>query len=343
MSSVNGSIFINPLLTGAAIGAVAPLNLVCAQAGIFTPTRGNKTGTFLVRSLGDYMGDADDAYVALEADYKGTDTTDLSTGTFELKAWKKYEFVSAALQAFSQVPGDHVKEAGVVLGRRAGFFAERKLRSTLFNASNFTAANVSDLGGGGVKWSNYVAARPDVDIRKAMIAFKNASNTTAVDMVIAEDVLDAYAMCLASQNLIVTTSGAGNAQLLNQEQAIQRLRTMHGLNVMVGRSRYNTAAPGLTVSGSYIWTDGFWIGILAGPPGIQGESGIVLSPRAVAGFSHMMEGTGLTLDGVSLPVAVSQTMQEPPKNRGTVVAAEMYIDVKLLSGTFGYYVKECVA
>lgn len=342
---LDSTVFVSPILASDAIGAAQELKLVVNTPGLITPVGRQKKGTIIVRGIADFMGEAELNWSAINGDYTLTTTTDPSTKTFDLKAWKRYDFVSAADEAFSQMPGPLVKDAAMGLGRKGSLFCERQLAATLFNASNYgTSALTALTNGGGVQWSTPSTAKPDSDIKAAIVEYREQSNGDPQDLVISQTSLDAYCLCLQAQGVVFVTSGMANAELLVEDAAIARIRRLHKVNVIVGNARYNSAAAGLALSGAYVWGKGFWLGNLVGPRGIETDGGVMLSARAVGVFSGSMVDTGgLDVSAANIPIGMTQTFQLPPKNKGTVIAADAFLDFVSLSSLFGYYVSAVTA
>jgi hypothetical protein len=335
-------------LFSAAIGAISKLRLVCAAIGpIQVPSgQGRQTGTIFVANTVEFDGGPQTSETGLEADYPLLPGNLDTTVTYTLKEHKHYDRVLDRHERWNQGTGPLALKAGVRIGRKLGKDMERALATVLFSTSNFNNSAVVDLGGGGVQWSTFSTAKPDLDIKKALIAFREQSEVDATHIVIGRQALDAYASCLYSMDVQVVTSGGATGQALTEEAAVQRIERLHNVKVLVGAERYNSAAPGLSKSGAYIWGKGFWVGCLGDVENASmTDAGLSLDARAVAVVVDAEAGSasGLDMSGAALPINIEANAQLPPKAKATIVSGEAYWDVVLCKAELGYYVTAVVA
>lgn len=334
-------------LFGAAIGAISQLSLVCAQLAIPVPSgNGRQTGTMFVANTVEFDGGPQSSSTGLEADYPLLPGNRDTTVTYTLQEHKHHDVVLDRHEKWNQGTGPLARKAAVRIGRKLGKDMERELAGVLFSTSNFTNAALVDVGGGGVQWSTYSTAKPDLDIKKALTAFLEQSEVEATHLVIGKQALDAYSSCLYSMGVMLVTSGAAQGTPLTREAAIARIEELHNVKVLVGSERYNSAAPGLTKSGAYIWGKSFWVGCLGDAENASmTDAGLSLDARAVALVVDQEAGSasGLDMSGAPLPVNIESFPQVPPKAKGTVIAGEGYWQVVLCKAELGYLVTAVVA
>lgn len=334
-------------LFASAIGAISKLNLVCAAIALPVPSgNGRQTGTIFVANTVEFDGGPQSSATGLEADYPLLPGNRDTTTTYTLQEHKHHDVVLDRHEKWNQGTGPLARKAAVRIGRKLGKDMERDLAAVLFNTSNFTNAALVDVGGGGVQWSTYSTAKPDLDIKKVLITFFEQSEVEATHLVLGRQVLDAYASCLYSMGIQLVTSGAALGTQLSREAAVQRIQDLHNVQVIVGSERYNSAAPGLTKSGAYIWGKGFWVGCLGDAENASmTDAGLSLDARAVALLVDREAGaaSGLDMSGAMLPVNIAAFPQNPPKAKGTVIAGEAYWHAVLCKAELGYYVTAVVA
>lgn len=338
---------VSPILSGIAIGAIQPLRLVCAQVGVtqvdVMSGKATRNGTVFVQDSADWMGGPETDHTAIGGDYPMMEARAKSTVTYALEEYKRAAFVADAHERFSQVPGSLVSENAAMVGRYLALQFERRCASLFFSTGNWPDAALVDIGGGGVQWSTPSTAKCDSDIDAAKVTARETAYGLEPDtIIIGQQALDAYRRCVQAQGIAVVTSGAAQGNILTESQAVDRIASLHGLRVIVGSARYNSAAPGLAASGAYIWGKSFWIGCLGGGAGAATGSGVVVTPRAALLLADTM-GSPLNLGGVTLPMVADQTLQLPPKAKGTVVSAECYTDEIVTDANLGYLVTAVVA
>lgn len=338
---------INPILSGVAIGAAQKLDLAVAKIGV-TPVdtvngKVSRVGTIFVQDSATLLGGPQTDQTAIGGDYPMLEQGAKSTVTYRLEEYKTAGFVADAHEKFSQVPGSLTQETAAQVGRFLALKLEKRCADMFLSTSLWPDAALVDIGGGGVQWSTNSTAKPDTDIDVLKQTVREQAYGADPDTIImGEQVFRHYCRCLQAQGVALVTSGAARADILSTEAAVRRIEELHGLRLIVGRARYNSAAPGLAASGAYIWGKSIWMGVLGGGLGSETDSGMVLTPRAAVVLADT-SGSPLNLAGVTLPISVSQNMQVPPKAKGTVIAAECYTDEVVCDANLGYLVTAAVA
>jgi hypothetical protein len=328
-----------------AIGAVQQLDLVVAKVGATPIPTGNgrQAGKIIVANTDEFMGSPEGSETALDSDYPMMEGKTDTTVSYSLKEHKRARLVLDRHEKWNQGKGPLKSAAAAQVGRFLGLKMESNLATVLFTTGNWTNAAVADLGGGGVQWSTYSTAVCDLDLDIMLQRHREKANCEATDIVMGQQVFDAYRRCLSTQGLRVVTSGAGQAEMLTAEEAKSRIEARHNVRLHVGSARHNTAAPGLTKVGAYIWGKSVWVGNLSPTPGELSDAGVILERRAVAVVVDNQETTGLDFGGATLPINITATMQEPPKARGTVIAGEAYWDIVITDSSLGQLYTAAVA
>lgn len=346
MPSLNSVNVVSPLLSGAAIGAAQQLSLVASGLPQARVPAQSYHGQVFIESSGSYMGSPQNLKTSLSADYPLTQAGDPTVVSFSCEEYKLASaIVPDKLLERSQFPADLLSREAAAIGRKLALDMESRVANLFFSAGNWPDSALAALGGGGIQWSNYTTAKPDLDIDVAMVlARESAYGRNPDTIILGQQVIDAYRRCLQAQGVAVVGSGAARADILTEADAISRIESLFGLKVLIGSARANTAAPGLAVSGSYIWGKSFWIGCLQDTDAAVAGSDVMVRP--VAGLlivEDRVGAVGISMDGLTLPIAVSEHISEPPKAKGKLVAGECYTDEIVCDTNLGYLVTAVAA
>lgn len=346
MPSLNSVNVVSPLLSGAAIGAAQQLRLVASGMPQARVPATSYHGQVFIESSASFMGSPTNLKTSLTADYPRTQAGDPTTVSFTCE---EYKLASAVipdkLMERSQFPADLLSREAAAIGRKLALDMESRLATLFFSTGNWPDAALVALGGGGIQWSNYTTAKPDLDIDVAMVAAREGAYGRNPDTIIlGQQVIDAYRRCLQAQGVAVVGSGAARADLLTEADAIGRIQSLFGLRVLVGSARSNTSAPGLTPSGAYLWGKSFWIGCLQDADvGVAGSDVMVRPVGALLIVEDRVGAAGISMDGLTLPIAVSEHISEPPQAKGRLVAGECYTDEIVCDANLGYLVTAVAA
>ena len=329
MSSLASLTPISPVLSVAAIGALQKLDGLVAPlipCAMVSPLY--HQGTIFVESSGQYLGAVGNAPASLTAPYTSTQTENPATVAFACQRYEKGSpLIPDRVIERSQFPLAEPKRHAAMIGRHLLLQLEARV-ADMFQGGGFSTANLVDIGGGGVQWSSYATAKPDNDLVKMQTNFRTASGGYGVDadtIIIPQECLDAYRLCIQAQGIAVVTSGAANGSPLSVPDAVARIAGLTGMKVIVAKSRRRTSAPGVALASSLIWTDTIWIGCLDGSASSAGGD---IQADAIAALLVTEDGSGMGIAAQhgEIPINVVEGRSSLPDVPGVRLGADLYTD-----------------
>lgn len=362
---------VSPLLTGRMVdlrpkaieGCIA--EQVCSRVRVGTGSglAGDTqafSGTIWQRNKTGFMGGPEGEALALGAPLTPAKVGDPSTLTYTCSKYghRSQPGIPYEFDQRSQFPTPLVMEHLDAHKIRLKLAREKRFATLVQTTGNWTgtvACNAAP-GGGSVKFSDVVASKPVSLFNRLKEAFFVQTDGIEADTLVVPRSTMVYLAENYELRQLVYASAAGIVYSPNPvDQAVgdaaAKLSKAIGLRVLVGSARHNTANPGQTHSGAYIYADTVWMGYAgnnavsafrdqqSGQATITGDIGACLLVEEISNIPNGRILADADAGGMLLAAGVDQ---EKVSLGGVIVPWALHYEAMTkTSATLGYTVTDC--
>ena len=323
---------VDEILSSLVVEAVPSDSQLIADQVMETIVIPERSGTLLLEETRNFMGAGAglDLQRAPGASRVSIGGFDRSSTTYKALIYSASDSIAMEDIFDSQYPGSEEQRAAKKVARVMKLAKEKRAADLLFGTANFADNNCTAEFGGKF---NAAGAEPLSNLHTLKdTVFEAAHGINPDTLIFGREVFRQLARNPEIRGYVGdSTAGIASGNRILSDEAVKSvLRDVLGIpNIFVGQARRDTAVPGATSDGAYIWTgDSLFMGILRGSDAIVQKSGNVKG-MPVAALN--MEFGGM----------VAGQYDSNDRTRRYVYAEEVH-EFKAIDSTLGRIITDCL-